>query len=121
MSRKNTGTYQPSGRRGWPVDRTAVAVGSRNLQEPARKYCPWLCISYWNPFRLRNGGCQIPFYIESYIRLFSSSTLPAKVYLHTAYTIHPRNIHSSHLSNHLLQEVFNPLQIVNNQFMVPYI
>ena len=63
----------------------------------------------------------IPFYIESYIRLFSSSTLPAKVYLHTAYTIHPRNIHSSHLSNHLLQEVFNPLQIVNNQFMIPYI
>jgi len=41
------------------VDRTALAVGSRNLQEPARKYCPRLRRSQWNPFPLGEGGCQI--------------------------------------------------------------
>ena len=38
--------------------RTAVAVGSRNLQETARKYCPWLHRSQRNPLRSRGGGCQ---------------------------------------------------------------
>ena len=56
--------------------RTALAVGSRNLQEPARKYCPWLRRSQWNresdseraheghemprviPFSLGKGGRQ---------------------------------------------------------------
>ena len=33
-------------------------VGSRNQQETARKYCPWLPRSQWNPLRLGRGGGQ---------------------------------------------------------------